>query len=74
MILGRGHCQHMYGVPERILRHHPGTDIGTLIAYEWEYDCDVLAKDQDCFEGVEMSFGKQKEAADYIYIYEHRQA
>lgn len=44
-----------------------------VVSYEWEYDCDLLLKDQDCFEGVEMSFGaKGSNPAHYLHIYEDR--
>lgn len=60
----------MHGVPERIVKHTAEDSLGLLVTYEWEYDCDLLLEDQDCFEAMEMSFGKEREAADYIYIYE----
>lgn len=44
-----------------------------MIAYEWDYDCDLNLQDQDCFEGIEMSFGQDgSNPGDYIYVFEER--
>lgn len=62
-------------MPERVFEKVPAIkdNSGMIIAYEWDYDCDLTLQDQDCFEGIEMSFGeKGSNPGDYIYIYEDR--
>jgi len=62
-------------VPERIFEKVPAIkdNSAMIIAYEWDYDCDLNLQDQDCFEGIEMSFGeKGSNPGDYIYVYEDR--